>query len=140
MGTILNVSAQRMKGVKRKWFDFNLILKSYVVKKLLKSHVKNKLKNKEKRFLFLNVFLFLFIVFFFSFFFPSFYRKFSLSIAFTVYLFWETAAEFLIVFCPHILTYFIMPIPGLNLAQFTLDFIIYCNIAILVFPSSRNIN
>lgn len=66
MGTILNVSAQRMKGMKRKWFDFNLILKSYVVKKLLKSHVKNKLKNKEKIFFFLNVFLFLFLLFFFS--------------------------------------------------------------------------
>lgn len=44
--------------MKMKWFDFNVILKCYAGKKLLKSHVENKLKNKEKGIFFPNNSLF----------------------------------------------------------------------------------
>lgn len=104
MGTILNVSAWRMKGVKMKWFDFNVILKCYAGKKLLKSHVENKLKNKENRHFYPNISLFFILQ-------EIFIVNCPLLFVFSGRLQQE---EFLTAFCPHILRFCTMPIPGMN--------------------------
>lgn len=133
MGTTLNISAYSMKGVTMKWFDFDEILKCSGGKRLLKSYVENKLKPIKKIELFLHIFFSKYLLI----------HTFSLQEFFRVnclyclsFLGSCSKKRFLLTFAPifsHICT---IPIPGMNLTLFTLDFIIYCSIAILVFPSS----
>lgn len=93
-----------------KRFNFNEILKCYDGKKLLKSYVENELKNKEKRIYFSpNISLFLLFT-------GNFHQQVPLLFVFSGRL---QQKEFLTAFCPHILTFCTMPIPRMNLTQFT---------------------